>query len=139
LIRLLPNRELPEPAPAEGGPNDPRTIMWENYKRQRDRGALHGGGYDGLKLENERLKAELAALKAGAPAPDEPGASGGANAPFGGANAPAGNVVPLTRPPATSTPAPAAPPPAAPRTWDETDNGRKWHAWRDAGGFVHDY
>ena len=60
LIRLLPNRELPEPAPAEGGPNDPRTIMWENYKRQRDRGALHGEGYDGLVLKVKALEAELA-------------------------------------------------------------------------------
>jgi hypothetical protein len=25
-------------------------------------------------------------------------------------------------------------PPAAPRTWDETENGRRWQAWHDAGG-----
>jgi hypothetical protein len=101
LIALLPNSKLPESAPVDGGPTDPRTIMWENYKRMRDRGALHGEGYDGLKLENERLKAKIAELEAaGVPAPDEPGASSGANAPVGGSN-----VVPLSRAPS---------PPAAP-------------------------
>jgi hypothetical protein len=30
----------------------------------------------------------------------------------------------------------ANPPPASPRNWDETDNGRKWRAWVDAGGGV---
>jgi hypothetical protein len=96
LISLLPGNRLPEPAPVDGGPSDPRRIMWENYKRMRDRGAAFGEGYDGLKLENERLKARVAELEAGgatavppAPLPD--------------------NVVPLARPPAAAAPAPAAP------------------------------
>jgi hypothetical protein len=64
LIALLPGRELPEPAPVDGGPNDPRTIMWENYKRQRDRGADVGQGYDGLVRKVKTLEAELASKDA---------------------------------------------------------------------------
>src|SRR5437660_8627626 len=101
--------------------------MLETYKAMRARGAAFGQGYDGLKLENERLKAKIAELEAaGVPAPSEPGASSGTNAPVSepgassgtnapvsepgassGTNAPVGgsNVVPLSRPPS---------PPAAP-------------------------
>jgi hypothetical protein len=94
LIRLLPNRELPEPAPAEGGPNDPRTIMWENYKRQRDRGALHGEGYNGKVRRIAELEAEIERLKAAcAPAPVESTATPPAPA----APTPS-NVVPLKPP-----------------------------------------
>jgi hypothetical protein len=60
LIALLPNSKLPEPAPVDGGPSDPRQIMFENYKRQRERAAQFGQGYDGLKLTVERLQSELA-------------------------------------------------------------------------------
>jgi hypothetical protein len=73
LIALLPGRELPEPA---SNREDPREAMWATYKQMRDRGAQFGIGYDGLKLTVERLQAELvskdaeiAALRAGAPAP----------------------------------------------------------------------
>jgi hypothetical protein len=87
LIALLPGKELPEPMSSRP---DPRQIMLETYKRMRERGAQFGLGYDGLKLENERLRAEIAALKAaGAPAPDEPSAAPAAPP------APGGNVVPL--------------------------------------------
>jgi hypothetical protein len=62
LIRLLP-QTTSEPADREGGPNDPRQIMWKTYLEARRRGALVGEGYDGLKLTVERLQAELAAFK----------------------------------------------------------------------------
>jgi hypothetical protein len=119
LIALLPNRELPEPTPAEGGPDDPRTIMFETYMAMRKRGEIADpmSTFEGRAREVERLRARVAELEAagGAPAPEEPGASSGANAPVGG------NVVPLPGakrkhvsdlPPASAS-APAAPPPPA--------------------------
>jgi hypothetical protein len=77
-----------------------------------------GQGFDGLKLENERLRAEIAALKAqlaealGAPAPGEPSAAPPAPAAKTihsevksfSEKAPGGNVVPL-KPPALAAPA----------------------------------
>jgi hypothetical protein len=124
LIALLPGRELPEPVAADGGPNDPRTIMWETYSEMRRRGALAGEGLDGLKLTVERLKAENEQLKAalaGAPTPDEPGAK---NLAVGANNlAVAGNVVPMRPSPTAENSAKSAeksasaapPPPAPPR------------------------
>jgi hypothetical protein len=56
LVKLLPS----EPKqPLSRGPG-PREIMLETYKAMRARGAAFGQGYDGLKLENERLKARVA-------------------------------------------------------------------------------
>jgi hypothetical protein len=103
LIALLPGRELPEPKPADGGPSDPRRIMWETYKRMRDRGAAFGEGLDGAHKRIAELEAELAALKAGAPAssttPPLPD-----------------NVVPLARPTTTERSVAATPPkPAQPQ------------------------
>jgi hypothetical protein len=106
LIALLPGQKLAEPAPAEGGPSDPRRIMWENYVAARRRGALAGEGLDGAKLTIERLKARIAELEA---ALAVPGGSSGANAPVGGGNPP-DNVVPMPR---TLSP-PSAPPKPAP-------------------------
>jgi hypothetical protein len=40
LIALLPNRELPKPAPRADDPNDPRKIMWETYLGMRRRGEI---------------------------------------------------------------------------------------------------
>jgi hypothetical protein len=60
LIRLLPGRELPKPAPRADDPNDPRRHMWAVYSEMRHRGALAGEGLDGAKLRIERLTAELA-------------------------------------------------------------------------------
>jgi hypothetical protein len=106
LAKLLPAAVLASPPPEHRA--DPRRIMFDNYMAMRRRGEQFGQGYDGLKLENERLRAELAALKAaGAPAPDEP--SDDIPVVVARVPAPAGNVVPLSRPPATSAPAPAAP------------------------------
>jgi hypothetical protein len=113
LIALLPNSKLPEPKPVDGGPTDPRTIMWENYKRMRDRGALHGEGYDGKVAENERLKARVAELEAalavsGGTFVPPVGGENSPPAPVGGANAPAGDNV-VTFGASKNVPAPAAP------------------------------
>jgi hypothetical protein len=66
LIALLPGHELPEPKPADGGPNDPRTIMWENYLAARRRGEIADptSTFEGRMAEIERLKAELASKDA---------------------------------------------------------------------------
>jgi hypothetical protein len=70
LARLLP--PLREPPAASNCP-DPRQIMFDTYMAMRKRGAAFGQGYDGLKVENERLKARIAELEAGGvPAPGEP-------------------------------------------------------------------
>jgi hypothetical protein len=87
---------VPEPEHKSRG-EDPREIMWRTYLGMRQRGAAAGQGLDGLKLENERLKAKIAELEAAlaepplvAPPPAPP------------------NVVRLS-PPASAAPAPAAP------------------------------
>jgi hypothetical protein len=113
LIRLLPGRELPELKSADGGPNDPRTIMWENYLAARRRGDLAGdeNSFDFQRRRRLELEAEVAALKAGAPAPGEPSATPPAPA------APGGNVVPMPRGPTnertTDRSVVSKPPPAA--------------------------
>jgi hypothetical protein len=101
LSRLLPPAALASPLPANSP--DPREIMLRTYLEMRRRGAQFGLGYDGLKLENERLRAEIAALKAaGAPAPVEVSPP---SAPAGG------NVLTLSRP--SPPPRPPSPSPAA--------------------------
>jgi hypothetical protein len=80
----------------------------------RARGAAAGQGYDGLVLENERLEAEVAALKALAGKTSEH-----SDIPLVVERVPvaAGNVVPL---------APRSPPPATPQYDYDTERG-----WRD--------
>jgi hypothetical protein len=105
LSRLVPAAALAAPPPASNAP-DPRAAMWATYKQMRDRGAQFGQGYDGLKLENERLKAKVAELES---ALAVSGASTDAPAPAGG------NVVSLRPSPTTDrSVVPSAPPPAAP-------------------------
>jgi hypothetical protein len=114
LIALLPGQKLAEPAPVEGGPSDPRRIMWENYVAARRRGALAGEGLDGARLRIERLQAELASKDARI-AKLEASLAGSVPLPP--------NVVPLPRPPTERTsgrsevspsPPPAPPKPAEP-------------------------
>jgi hypothetical protein len=101
LTKLLP-KAATEPAPSRDDPNSWRSQMWETYQAMRARGAAAGQGYDGLVLENERLRAEVAALKAG-----------GAGKPVDDdvptmverVPAPAANVVPLSRPNPPAVPA----------------------------------
>jgi hypothetical protein len=122
LIALLPGKALPEPAPAEGGKDDPREIMLQTYLEMRRRGEFADplSTREGCLAEVERLRARVAELEAGAPedrstATTHPVPSGAA--PAGDAPPPAAppapsNVVPLSRTPA----APAAPPvPQPPR------------------------
>jgi hypothetical protein len=120
LIALLPGKSLPEPSPVEGGPNDPRTIMWENYKQMRDRGALVGEGYDGKVRRIAELEAEIAELKA------QLAERAAASVP-----PPAGdNVVPLRQSCASTgaSPPPPKPTPPAP-TGLLTDEPEPWRAF----------
>jgi hypothetical protein len=105
LIALLPNRELPEPAPVDGGPNDPRTIMWENYCDMRRRAvpaiSEHGNLVDslrasliGLAEEIEQANAPASVGDTATPAPPAPS-----------------NVVPLSRTPAAPAAQPVPQPP----------------------------
>jgi hypothetical protein len=105
LTKLVPETEH------KSRGEDPRAYMWRTYSEMRRRGADVGQGYDGLKLENERLKARVAELEAGGPVPEEP------SAPAPHAPAPGGNVVPLTagsRPEAKSKEATGAATPPKP-------------------------
>jgi hypothetical protein len=114
LIALLPNRELPKPAPRADDPNDPRKHMWAVYSEMRRRGALAGEGLDGARLQIEQLQAKVAELEAALAgrAPGEPTATPLPD-----------NVVKL--PPS----APPKPAPAAPRGIITDDVGPE--PWRD--------
>jgi hypothetical protein len=102
LAKLLP--PLREPPPAANRV-DPRQIMLDTYMGMRKRGELADpcSTYEGMKAEVERLRAEIAALKAGAEnsAPDV-SAPGEVNSPRGeippapAAPAPGDNVVKLS-------------------------------------------
>jgi hypothetical protein len=134
LAKLLP--PLREPPPAADGPS-PQEIMWRTYKQMRDRGADVGQGYDGkvkqveaLQSEVEQLKGEIEQLKAqlAGSVPLPPNAVKLNPSPSPPSPSPNTAHVQLLPPAA----APAAP--AAPRTWDDTENGRRWQEWHDAGG-----
>jgi hypothetical protein len=108
LLRLLPGSKLAEPA---SNREDPRQIMLETYMGMRKRGEIADpmSTFEGRAAEVERLKAELAALKAGGAAPVEPGASSATNVAVGD------NVVPLRtseRSEVSPSPPPAPPKPA---------------------------
>jgi hypothetical protein len=125
LVKLLPSEP---PQPASRGPG-PREIMLETYKAMRARGAAFGQGYDGLKLENERLKAKIAELEAaGVPAPGE-------------STAPPlpDNVVKLS-PRGDNPSPPAAPPKPAPQpqaapTYDYNTNS-EWKDYVNSDGSI---
>jgi hypothetical protein len=116
LIALLPGKALPEPAPAEGGKDDPREIMLQTYLEMRRRGEFADplSTRDGCLAEIEKLRARVAELEAAAgPAP-------AGDAPPPAAPAAPSNVVPLSRPPAAPAAQPVPQPPRACRvgeTW----------------------
>jgi hypothetical protein len=154
LVKLLPS----EPPKPESQREDPRVVLWRIIKEGRDRLAEGFEGYDGkvkqievLQAELAAKDAELAALKTGSAPPDVP--LGGIMPHRGGSTvidpseadvcppseigvALSGHVPGPDDPPPRSTRVieAKANPPAAPRNWDDTDNGRKWQAWHDAGG-----
>jgi hypothetical protein len=109
LVKMLPNRELPQPVPDR---DDPRRLLFEMYMEMRERGEISDEGkvVDALRDEVERLTAELAALKAGK--------TEHSDIPTMVERVPAagGNVVPMPRPN----------PPAAPQYNYDTERG-----WRD--------
>jgi hypothetical protein len=163
LIALLPGRELPEPKPADGGPNDPRTIMWENYLAARRRGEIADptSTYEGRMAEIERLRAKVAELEAAlagsVPLPNNVVKMSLRN--DNPITPPTSDIVPPGEigktfvgpqrgpddPPAKSTQVidgKAEQPPqqlaASAANWDSSPGGQAWHAWRDAGGAGYD-
>jgi hypothetical protein len=124
LTKLVPEAEH------KNRREDPRQHMWAIYLAMRRRGELADpmSTYEGLKAEVERLRAEIAALKAaGAPAPDEPSAST-ATPPA----VPADNVVPLK--PAAAALSPAPQPPAAPGY--DYDANQDWKSYVNPDGSI---
>jgi hypothetical protein len=69
LAKILPPLREPPPANAP----DPRQLMWETYLGMRRRGelAVPESTYEGRGRRIAELEAEVAALKAGVPAPGE--------------------------------------------------------------------
>jgi hypothetical protein len=107
LIALLPGRELP---PAEQEREDPRQVMWKIYKGMRERGELNLKSLAPVEVENAQLKAEIAALRAGAPRsapalpPDVPMVAAGDHRP--GPDDPIVNGKLVPQPPSVPAPAP---------------------------------
>jgi hypothetical protein len=145
LAKLLPATVLASPPPVDNV--DPRETMLKTYLDMRRRAvpaiSEHGNLVDSLRASLISLAEEIEA--AAGPALGE---LAGANATPSGANATPSapsNVVALPRATAglsVQAPPPAPPPTAAapaPTCWDETENGRRWQAWHDAGGGGHDW
>jgi hypothetical protein len=106
LIALLPGQKLAEPAPAEGGPSDPRQIMLRTYMEMRRRGEIGKAQIEAR--ESDQLRARIAELEAAL------AVSGGSNVTPAPA-APADNVVPLRTSERSEVP---PSPPAAPAAVD---------------------
>jgi hypothetical protein len=151
LIALLPGRELPAPADLH---SDPRQEMWRIYSEMRKRGEINLRNPDEgpLQAKIDALEAEVAALKAGsAPAlldgssaitsresditpPSELGVCHVGVKP--GPDDPKPPVTIEAHAVRPKPPAASAAPPSRPQIWDDTDSGKAWNAWRDAGGLV---
>jgi hypothetical protein len=73
LIKLLPGRELPKPAPPADDPNDPRKIMLATYMSMRRRGEIAGPEYsrDAALKRIAELEAKIAAMSSTAITPTE--------------------------------------------------------------------
>jgi hypothetical protein len=150
LVKLLPG----EPPKTESQHGDPRVEMYRIYKQMRERGEIglkpDAGQVEALQDEVATLKVEIAELKGQSSNVRERGhlPAGAAPAPL---DVPTSDIVPPGEigscharhvagpddPPRRSTRViegnAAAATPAAPRNWDETDNGKRWQAWHDAG------
>jgi hypothetical protein len=154
LVKLLPS----EPPKPEANRPDPRVVLWNIIKEGRDRLAEGYEGYDGKCKQIEALQIEVAALKAQlvgaglAPAlpavpnstaidPTEvvpPGEWRGET--YAGPVRPGRDdpksPVTIEAHAVRKAPVSSAAPPSRPQTWDDTDSGKAWNAWRDAGGLV---
>jgi hypothetical protein len=145
LIALLPGRQLAEP---ESQHADPRLEMWRIYSEMRTRGEINLRNPDEgpLQTKIDALEAEVAALKAGS----APALLDGSSAitpreaditpPSELGQCHVGDLRGPDDPPPRSTriiEGTANPPAAgaAPQNWDDTDSGKAWNAWRDAGGY----
>jgi hypothetical protein len=139
LIALLPGRELAAP---EANRPDPRQEMFRIYMEMRTRGEIDLKPLSADEEKINRLESENAQLRA---------ALGGSSAitPREADITPPGELgqchVGVVRgpddPPPRSTriidgKAASAAPPSRPQIWDDTDSGKAWNAWRDAGGLV---
>jgi hypothetical protein len=122
LTKLLPGRELPQPAYREGGADDPRQLLLDMYMTARRNGGVSDQG--ALVDEIAALKAENALLRAGPtpPAPSPP-------------VTPAPNVVPLSRPAPKNAPAASATPPATPAGYDYSAN-EDWKGYVNSDGSI---
>jgi hypothetical protein len=127
LIALLPGSKLDEPASSRP---DPRKVMWETYLNMRRRGELAEptSTYEGMKAEVERLRGEVAALKAGVSVPAE------SETPPAPERAP-DNVVKLhDNSGRAAAPTPQPPKPVPPATGLLTDDvDEPWRDWCGSG------
>jgi hypothetical protein len=140
LAKLLPATVLASPPPPANAP-DPRAHMWAVYKQMRDRGAIHGEGYDGKVRRIAELEAEVAELEA-ALAGRAPGESTVPPLPDNVVslrNDTSESAVPKSASPAPSKPAPAAPDLIdirqgyndTPEPWRGFIGGRPYDRWSD--------
>jgi hypothetical protein len=143
LARLLP--PLREPPPAADEP-DPREVMWQIYSEMRRRGELADSyrspqqRLEAAQAQVAEIEAELAASTAITPTESDIVPPGEIGECYVGGPPPRPDDPPRRAPVVIEgKAAPAAPSSAAPQNWDDTDNGRKWQAWHDAGGGAHYY
>jgi hypothetical protein len=154
LAKLLPATALATPPPDESHHQDPRRVMFEIYMKMRRNGEINLRSPDEGPLQSKiaELEAEVAALKAGsAPAlldgssaitpresditpPSELGVCHVGVKP--GPDDPKPPVTIEAHAVRPKPPAASAAPPSRPQIWDDTDSGKAWNAWRDAGGLV---
>jgi hypothetical protein len=136
LIALLPGRELPKQGPRR----DPREAMWEIYLEMRRRGEVPQTLQERiaeLEAENEQLRAALGGSTAITPPtavvvpPSEIGECY-AGPPPPGPDDPKQSTAVIEGKAVPSSPSPA------PQNFDDTEGGRAWQAWADAGGGHYD-
>jgi hypothetical protein len=136
LSRLLPPAALAAP-PEEADCPDPREIMWQTYLGMRRRGELAESYLSpqqrlkAAQVKVAEIEAELAAASVIAPTESDVVPPGEIGECYVGGPPPGPDDPPRRAPVVIEG---NAAPPAAPRTWDDTENGRRWQEWHDAGG-----